>query len=151
VALRSLRLHEEKEFVETVNAGFGWERVRAGDVQRWKIESPPFDEEWIQIAEVNGTMVSVVVAKPDMYYNGFFNGRRGYLGPAATLPEHRSKNLASALTVRAMNFLLEKGMESVALYTGEQNLSSMALLRKLGFRISHHWQFMRKNLSKLQQ
>jgi ribosomal protein S18 acetylase RimI-like enzyme len=150
VALRSLRLHEEKEFVETVNAGFGWERVRVGDVQRWKIESPPFDEEWIQIAEVDGTMVSVVVAKPDTYYNRFFNGRRGYVGPAATLPEHRSKNLASALTVRAMNFLLEKGMESVALYTSEQNLSSMALLRKLSFRISHHWQFMRKNLSKLQ-
>lgn len=59
-------------------------------------------------------------------------------GTAETLPERRGKNLASAPTVRAMSFLFEKGMESVALYTSEQNLSSMALLQKLGFKISHH-------------
>jgi ribosomal protein S18 acetylase RimI-like enzyme len=87
------------------------------------------------------------VAKRDANYNRFFRGNRGYFGPAATIPECRGKNLASALTRRAMNFLFNKGMNSVALYTSEQNVASLALLQKLGFRIGHHWKFMRKELS----
>jgi ribosomal protein S18 acetylase RimI-like enzyme len=145
---RSLEPNEEKEFVEAVNAGFGSERVKMGDIERWKTESPPFSEEWIQVAEDNQKIVSVVVAKLDTYYNTSFKANRGYLGPATTLPEHRGKNLASALTVRAMNFLFEKGVDNVALYTAEQNTPSVTLLKKLGFKICHHWQFMRKALPK---
>jgi len=148
IIIRSLKPNEEKEFVEALNAGFGLERVKLGVIQRWKLEFPSFTEEWIHIAEINDKIVSVAVAKPDTRYNRFFGGKRGYLGPAATLTEHRGKNLASALTRRAMNFLYEKEMESVALYTSEQNIPSTTLLRKLDFKVGHHWKFMRKNLSK---
>jgi ribosomal protein S18 acetylase RimI-like enzyme len=144
ILIRSLKPHEEKELVEAINAGFGWERIKLGAIEKWKSESPLFSEEWIHVAEVNNKIVSVVVSRPDVEYNEFFSGKRGYLGPAATLQEHRSKNLASALTVRAMNFLHEKGMNSVALYTSEQNIPSIKLLQKLGFKIGHHWKFMRK-------
>jgi len=146
IGLRSLRQEEEKEFVNAVNAGFEEERVELGDIQKWKTESPPFDEEWIHVAETKGKIVSVVVAKPDIRYNSFYKAKRGYLGPAATLPEHRRKNLASVLTVRAMNFLFEKGMNSVALHTSEKNVASVALLRKIGFQVGHNWKFMRKTL-----
>jgi ribosomal protein S18 acetylase RimI-like enzyme len=146
VIVRSLKHDEENEFVGVVNAGFGWERLKPGEVQRWKAEAPYFREDWIHVAECDGKIVSAVVAKQDVEYNKSFKGSRGYLGPAATLPEYRGKNLACALTRRAMNFLFEKGMNSVALYTQEQNVASVALLRKLGFRVGHHWKFMRKNL-----
>ncbi len=145
--IRSLKPTEEKEFLEAMNAGFGWERVKLGIIQRWKSEFPSFSEEWIYVAEIGNRIVSVVVAKPDEEYNRVFSGKRGYLGPASTLPEYRGKNLASALTRHAMNFLYEKGMDSVALYTSEENIPSMTLLQKLGFKIGHHWKFMRKNLS----
>jgi len=148
IVLRALKPEEEKEFVETVNAGFGWERIQLGTIERWKKEHKVFTEEWIQVAEYNNRIVSVVVAKPDTEYNNFFETKRGYLGPAATLPEHRGKNLASALTRKAMNFLFEKGFDSVALYTAEQNLPSVTLLQKLGFEIGHHWKFMKKALPK---
>lgn len=144
VILRSLRTEEEKEFVELVNAGFGWERMQTDMIQKWKIECPPFDEEWIHVAEISGKLVSVVASRPDAEYNNTFNGKRGYLGPAVTLPEHRNKNLASALTCKAMNFLFEKGMNSVCLYTSEQNIPSVTLLGKLGFEVAHNWKFMRK-------
>jgi ribosomal protein S18 acetylase RimI-like enzyme len=147
VTVRSLKSGEETEFVCAVNAGFGWERLKPGEVQKWKAETPYFNEEWIHVAECDGKIVSIVVAKQDMEYNRSFKGSRGYLGPAATLPEYRGRNLASALTCRAMNFLCEKGMSSVALYTQEQNVASVALLRKLGFRVGHHWKFMRKSLT----
>ncbi len=148
ITMRSLRSKEEKEFVDIVNAAFGWERVQQGIIERWKNEHAIFDEEWIHVAEYENRIVSIVVAKPDTEYNRFFGAKRGYLGPAATLPEHRGKNLASALTRRAMNFLYEKGFDSAALYTSERNIPSVALLKKLGFKIGHHWKFMRKSLPK---
>jgi len=148
VTIRSLKVNEEKEFVDAVNAGFGWERVKVGHIQKWGSECSLFTEEWIHVAELDNKIVSVVVSRPDVDYNKFFNGKRGYLGPAATLPEHRGKNLASALTCQAMNFLFTKGMDSVALYTSEQNIPSVRLLQKFGFKIGHHWKFMRKSLSK---
>jgi ribosomal protein S18 acetylase RimI-like enzyme len=144
IILRSLKPTEEKAFVEAVNIGFGRERVRIGDIQLWKTEDSAFSEEWIHVAEAEGKIVSVVVSQIDRRYNLSCGGSRGYLGPAATLPEYRNKSLAGVLTRRAMNFLFEKGLGSVALYTSEQNLASMALLQKLGFRIGHHWKFLRK-------
>lgn len=143
--LRSLKPEEEKEFVDAVNAGFGTERVKMGDIQTWKTENPPFNEEWVHVAEAKGKIVSTVVGKPDTICNKFFNAHRGYLGPAATLPEYRGKNLASMLTIRAMNFLFEKGMNSVALHTSEANVPSTTLLRKIGFEVGHNWKFMRKH------
>lgn len=147
IVIRSLKLEEEKQFIETVNAGFGWERLKQDTIKEWKVDFPSFNEEWIFVADHNNKLVSVVVAKPDMNYNRYFGDNRGYLGPATTLPAYRGRNLASALTQRVMNFLCEKEFSSAALYTQEQNTPSVTLLRNLGFKIGHHWRFMRKNLS----
>lgn len=145
VLLRSLRPEEEKEFVQLVNAGFDFERVKMGDIQKWKTESPPFDEQWIHVAEIDEKLVSVVVAKPDVGYNRFFNAKRGYLGPATTLREHRRSNLASALTMRAMNCLFMQEMDSACSFASQANIPSITLLRKIGFEIEHSWNFMFKH------
>jgi ribosomal protein S18 acetylase RimI-like enzyme len=133
--LRSLRVDEEEEFVEVVNRGFERKRLELGDLENWKAEDPPFTEGWVQVAEINSRIVSAVVAKPDTDAMKYLHLNRGYLGPAATLPEFRNRHLASALTARAMNFLYEKGMDSAILGTSEQNVSSNALLRNLGFQV----------------
>ena len=147
IILRSLKPREDKDLVDAVNVGFGWERLKQDDIQKWKADSPDFSEEWVHVAEFRDKIVSIVVAKRDVNHDRFFGGKRGYLGPASTLPEYRGKNIASALTRRAMNFLYEKGMTSVVLYTSEQNVVSVALLQRLGFRIGRNWKFMRKVLS----
>lgn len=146
VILRSLRSDEEKEFVAAVNAGFGWQRLELGDLEIWKSEDPPFNENWVQVAEIEGKIASIVVAKPDTDANKYMHLNRGYLGPAATLPEFRNRHLASALTARSMNFLFEKGINAVRLGTSEQNVSSIALLRGLGFRVESVRKIMRKKL-----
>jgi ribosomal protein S18 acetylase RimI-like enzyme len=138
IIVRSLRPDEEKVLVETVNAGFGWERLKIGVIQEWKNDCPPFTEEWVHVAESSNKLVSVVASRTDANYNKNFGGKRGYLGPAATLPEFREKKLASILTLRAMNMLFEKRLDSVGLYTAEQNVASTTLLKRLGFEISHH-------------
>jgi len=144
--LRSLRQGEEQEIVALVNKAYGWERLRLGSIQKWKKRDPSFNEDWIHVAELDGKLVSVVVSRANKEYNEYFGGKRGYLGPAATLPEYRNRGFASALTTKAMNFLLNKGMNSVALYTSETNKASVPLLKKLGFRIAHHWKFLYKHL-----
>ena len=151
IILRNLNPNEEKELIEAVNAGFGTERLQTGVVQTWKTENPPFTEEWVHVAEFDNRIVSIVASRPDTKYNKSFHGKRGYLGPATTLAEFRGKNIVSALTVRAMSLLFEKGLDSVALYTGEQNAPSVALLQKLSFEIGHHWKFMRKSLQSKNQ
>ena len=144
--LRSLRTDEEEQFIEAVNKGFGWKRLERGDLETWKLEDPPFTEEWVQVAEVEERIVSVVVAKPDTDATKYLHLNRGYLGPAATLPEFRTKHLASALTARAMNSLFKNGMDSVILGTSEQNVSSIALLRSLGFQVENVRKALRKEL-----
>jgi len=144
--LRSLRPDEEEKLVTVINAGFGWQRLELGVLETWKSEDPPFSEEWVQVAEIGQRIVSAVVAKPDTDYVEYLHLKRGHLGPAATLPEFRNKHLASALTARAMNFLFEKGMDSVRLGTSEQNVSSIALLRSLGFQVDIVRKILRKDL-----
>jgi ribosomal protein S18 acetylase RimI-like enzyme len=146
--LRSLRPDEEKELMAVTNTGFGWQRLEPGDLETWKSEDPPFSEDWVQVAEVDEIIVSAVVAKPDTDCIKYLHLKRGYLGPAATLPEFRNKHLASALTARAMNFLFEKGMDSVRLGTSEENVSSIALLRSLGFQVDIVRKILRKKLNR---
>jgi len=144
--LRSLRPDEEEKLVTAINAGFGWQRLELGVLETWKSEDPPFSEEWVQVAEIGQRIVSAAVAKPDTDYVEYLHLKRGHLGPAATLSEFRNKHLASALTARAMNFLFEKGMDSVRLGTSEQNVSSIALLRSLGFQVDIVRKILRKDL-----
>jgi len=144
--LRSLRLGEEEKLVTVMNAGFGWQRLEPGVLETWKSEDPPFSEEWVQVAEIDERIVSAVVARPDTDYMKYLHLIRGHLGPAATLPEFRNKHLGTALTARAMNFLFEKGMNSVRLGTSEQNVSSIALLRSLGFQVDIVTKILRKDL-----
>jgi ribosomal protein S18 acetylase RimI-like enzyme len=146
IKLRSLRVGEEGKLVEAINTGFGWRRLELGGVESWKSEDPPFSEDWVQVAETGERIVSAVVARPDTDYNKYLHLKRGYLGPATTLPEFRNKHLASALTAQAMTFLFEKGMNSVRLGTSEENISSIILLRTLGFQVDMVRKIMRKKL-----
>jgi ribosomal protein S18 acetylase RimI-like enzyme len=145
--LRSLRSGEEEKLVEVMNIGFGWKRLERGILEEWKSIDPPFIEDWIQVAEINEKIASTVVARPDTEYSKYLHLKRGYLGPATTLPEFRNKGLASALTAQAMNLLFKKGMTSVRLGTSEQNASSIALLRGLGFHVDIVRKILRKNLN----
>lgn len=146
IILRSMRPEEEKKVVEVVNAVFGWERLESNFVDKGKVESAPFNEDWVFLAESEGRVLSVVVAWPAVKFNQFFGAKRGYLGPAATVPEYRSKRLASALTVRVMNFLCGVGMDTVVLHTSEQNIPSVTLLKNIGFEVGHHIKFLRKRV-----
>jgi ribosomal protein S18 acetylase RimI-like enzyme len=145
--LRELHGDEEADLVKMVNKSFGRERLQEGCIRRWKEQYGCFDEQWIHVAEVGGQIVSVMVSAPDKQYDEHYGRRRGYLGPAATLPEFRSRGLATALVVRAMNFLLGMGMDSVSLYTAENNTPSVALLKKHGFAACHRWAEMAKSIN----
>jgi ribosomal protein S18 acetylase RimI-like enzyme len=144
--LRELRVGEEFDMVQMVNRSFGRERLKVGCIKKWKQEYVDFDENWIHVADVDGKIASITVSLPDRRYNEHFGEKRGYLGPAATLPEFRCKNLGTALNAKAMNFLLAKGYDSVALYTDSLNVASNKLLRKLNFKICHIWTQMIKHL-----
>jgi len=144
--LRNLALNEENALIKVVNTAFERERIQKGAIEEWKAEGKILDETWVHVADLKGKIVSVVVARRDVEYNRHFGARRGYFGPVATLPSHTRRGLATALARRAMNFLFNKGMDSVSLYTSEDNITSVSMFKKLGFKVKHRWRFLHKNL-----
>lgn len=148
VVLRSLAPNEENALIKTVNISFKGERLRSGVIEKWKNQDPLFNEEWIHVAETEGKIISVAVAKRDREFNEFFHQKQGYIGPVATLPNYAKRGIAKALTCKAMNFLLSKGMDSVCIYTTENNIASQRLFKSLGFEVTHNWKFLRKTFPK---
>ncbi|MEN3053682.1 MAG: GNAT family N-acetyltransferase [Candidatus Methanosuratincola petrocarbonis] len=146
-SIRNLRSDELGSLVGLMNRSFGFERLDMDGARSWW-EIPGFSEEWIKVAEVDNRIVSATVCMVDQEYSKHFGRLRGYLGPAATLPEYRNMGLTSALTVTALNFLFSKGMESAAMYIFEDNKASLGLALKIGFRIAKHWVCMNKYLKK---
>lgn len=146
--LRTMRQSDLEGIVSLANSSFGFERLSMGCLDSWKKEAPEFGADWVFVAECAGVPVSMLVSKPDTEYNRCFGGKRGYLGPAATLPEYRSKGLATALTVMAMNSLRGKGMSEVSLYTSVHNAPSIRLLKNLGFKLSCKYVQLSKSFKK---
>jgi ribosomal protein S18 acetylase RimI-like enzyme len=142
--IRSLRTDEEETLIELANTAYAGERLRPGILARWQAQDPNFSWDWVQVAECEGQLVATVVARSDREYNDHFQANRGYLGPAATLPTYRGKGLSQALTAQAMNFLRERGVRTVCLYTWGGNQPALAVARDLGFHVDHEWQIMHK-------
>lgn len=144
--IRSLRTDEEEALIELANSAYAGERLQARILARWQAQDPNFSTDWVQVAECDGHLVATVVARSDGEHNDHFQANRGYLGPAATLPSYRGKGLSQALTVQAMNFLRERGMRTVCLYTWGGNQPALRLTRKLGFRVGHEWKILSKRV-----
>jgi ribosomal protein S18 acetylase RimI-like enzyme len=144
--LRSLKPDEEEALIQVVNTAFQGERLQPGALARWRSQDPAFCEEWVQVAEHGGQLVAAVVARSDRELNLHYHAKRGYLGPAATLPAHRGKGLGKALTRRAMNFLGKQGMQTVYLHTWEGNTAVLSLTKSLGFRVGHQWKILVKSV-----
>ncbi len=142
----SLRTDEEEAFIQVANTAYTAERLRPGILAQWQAQDPDFSTAWVQVARCYGQLVATVVARSDREYNQYFQANRGYLGPAATLPSYRGKGLSQALTARAMDFLRERGMGTVCLYTWEGNHPAVRLTTNLGFRVAHEWKILSKKM-----
>ena len=142
----SLRKDEEEALIQLANTAYAGERLRPRILAQWQAQAPDFSTDWVQVVRCDGQLVASVVARSDREYNEYFHASRGYLGPAATLPSYRGKGLSQALTARAMNFLRERGMRTVCLYTWEGNQPAVRLTTNLGFRVAHQWKILSKRV-----
>ena len=138
----TLETDEEEALIQLANTAYAGERLRPGILARWQAQDPSFSTDWVQVARCDGQLVATVVARSDREYNDYFHVNRGYLGPAATLPNYRGKGLGEALTAQATNFLRERGMSSVCLHTWERNQPAVRLTSNLGFRVLHEWKIL---------
>jgi len=144
--IRSLKPDEEERLIKLANAAYKSERLQPGVLTKWQVNDPDFRIDWIQVAQYEGELVAMVRGSSDREYNEHYNARRGYLGPAATLPDHRGKGLSKALTARAMGVLRQHSMHTACLYTWEGNPAAVELTKHLGFRLGHEWKILGKKL-----
>jgi ribosomal protein S18 acetylase RimI-like enzyme len=143
---RSMTDSEEDEIINVVNAAYGHERLTKQHFERWRKQDPLFSNEWVLLGVLEDKIVSVVCSRQDIGYNQTHGKRRGYLGPAGTLPEFRSRGLNKALNWHAMKFLRDKGMSEVSLYTAETNEQVHRLAKDLGYQQRYVWKRLKKTL-----
>ncbi|MBE0431085.1 MAG: GNAT family N-acetyltransferase [Dehalococcoidia bacterium] len=143
---RCLRPDEEEALIQLANAAYDGDRLRPGILERWRADDPIFDVDLVHLAEYGGELVALVAGRSDLEYNKHYRARRGYLGPACTLPAHRAKGLIKVLTARAMHSLRDRGMRTVCLHTWEGNPPAVKLTKDLGFRVGHEYRILHKIL-----
>ena len=78
----------------------------------------------------NNKLAGVVICKLERHRGG---PMRGYIAMLATQKEYRGKGIATTLVCKAIDLMIEKDADEIALETEETNESAMRLYEKLGF------------------
>lgn len=76
------------------------------------------------------TLAGVVICKLERHRGG---PMRGYIAMLATKQEYRGKGIATSLVTRAIDLMMEKDADEIALETEETNVTAMRLYERLGF------------------
>jgi ribosomal protein S18 acetylase RimI-like enzyme len=141
-----MRESEESQVIDVVNAAYGKRRLTQDHFDRWRREDPLFNEDWILVAISDGKMVGVLCLRQDLQYSRVLRRRRGYVGPAATLPQYRSRGIGKALNWHGMKFLKAQGLNEASLYTAENNLPVHRMVSALGYERRYTWKRFKKTL-----
>lgn len=142
--IRSLKNGEEEEFVKLLNTSYARPRLTLKDLKAWHRDDPQFNYDRVQVVEYQGKLIGAGVSRTDIEYNAHYHKKRGYLGPAGTLPEFRGRGLNKAVNWHAMKSAKEHGMDSVSLYTHEENFPILKLTYDLGYTLVYHWKLLRR-------
>ncbi len=142
--IRSLKKGEEEEFVRLLNTSYARPRLTLKDLDAWHRDDPLFKYDRIQVVEYQGRLIGGGVSRADVEYNEHYHKKRGYLGPSGTLPEFRGRGLNRAVNWHAMKSAKEHGMDSVSLYTNEENFPVLKLTYELGYTLVYHWKLLKR-------
>ena len=146
VQIRSMKKSERGEVIDAVNAAYGKRRLTQDHFSRWRRQDPQFNEDWVLVAILDEKIVGVLCLREDLQYSQVSGKRRGYMGPAATLPQYRSHGIGRALNWHGMQFLKAHGMDEASLYTEENNIPVHRLVSDLGYEHRHIWKRFKKTL-----
>ena len=83
-----------------------------------------------QALDEHNVLAGVVISKLEPHRGG---PMRGYIAMLATKSEHRGKGIATTLVSKAIDAMIERDADEIALETEETNLAAMKLYEKLGF------------------
>jgi len=78
----------------------------------------------------NGRLVGVVICKLEPHRAGPL---RGYIAMLATKETFRGKGIATTLVSKAIDLMIERNADEIALETEETNTAAMKLYERLGF------------------
>ncbi len=126
-----LQPDEVEQLVEAVNRAYGGRRLGVTCIARWKAEDPGFNEEMIHVARYHGQIVSATVLRRKRLNESII----GYLGPIATVPEHRRRGLASHLIALSAETARKINLKVLGLHVEEDN-PAVKIYEKLGFTVS---------------
>jgi len=97
-------------------------------MMRWE-RSPGFDATGILIAEFDGKPVGCVVAHVDKKRED----KKGFIQRFGVIPEFRGKGVETELLKKAIESLMERGMEFAEFSTEEKRVTHKKLVESMGF------------------
>ncbi len=120
------RERDEEAFVELFNRVFQASPDPYLPLEKGEVEKIP--EEGFFVAEVDGRLVGFIIA----FATG--GGRVGVIGVIGVDPDYRRMGVATALAVKAAEYLIERGVEKVVTEVYVDNISSYNLIKSFGFK-----------------
>ena len=96
-----------------------------------RMQEPWFDEKGFFLATENGTIEGFVWTK--IHQDLINQDPVGELYVVGTHPDHAGKGIARALSVEAINYLVNKGLKHAILYVDADNEKGLKLYGSLGF------------------
>ena len=96
-----------------------------------RMQEPWFDPKGFFLATENGTIEGFVWTK--IHQDLINQDPVGELYVVGTHPEHAGKGIARALSVAAINYLVNKGLKHAILYVDADNEKGLKLYGSLGF------------------
>jgi N-alpha-acetyltransferase 30 len=84
----------------------------------------------LQALDEKNILAGVIICKLEPHRGG---PMRGYIAMLATKEEHRGKGIATTLVSNAIDAMIERDADEVALETEETNKAAMKLYERLGF------------------
>ncbi len=148
VRIRGLENGEEEEFLKLLNVSYGRQRISLREIKVWKRDDSSFTHDWIHVVEYQGRLIGAGVSRRDVEYNAYYHAKRGYLGPSGTIPEFRRRGLNKLVNWHALKFAKQQGLDSVSLYTHEENFAVQKLTFELGYTVVYHWKLLRRSRRK---
>jgi mycothiol synthase len=126
---------EVEALVTLHQAAHGTENVTVEERLSW-MRVPEYDPELdLVVVAPDGELAAYCLCQVSEVDNARTGRKEGWTDPVATHPAYQGRGLASALLLRGMQLLKERGMEAAVLGTSSENAAMQRVAEKVGFKV----------------
>ena len=154
VDMRKLDVTSEEDIIllnnlenECFKEHFNYRPSQIEETRHWLLENPWLQWQAYFFAELEGKSVGYISIGIDEKYNREKETLSGWINDIGVLKPFRRRGIGTALMLKGLNELKNKGLENALLYVDDENpTKAIKLYEKIGFKIVKKTQIYQKKL-----